>query len=307
MKVATLGGLLVTFLLAGLPIRSALASPIGSPAAEDGDGGRSAVSDWMQQPIAVQWRDLAADVALVELSTRLGQPVWASAAASRQARETRISLLVKHLNGFQAVCLLCRMADLEWVAVDNVIAVTVAKRTPISWRSGARALRSRVLRAHPEWGRARVGNAAADLDLLDVTVESAMSRLSEAYGVDLWAPQRVWASQTLITLRGKGIPRSRALALLAEQVGVRAVEADGAIGLVPKSSGTVRTRPASIEGKGVPTFADGDASGKWITLKERNVSAEGWAEDIEAVRQWHRQTTKTASSSPAGPDTESRR
>jgi len=234
--------------------------------------------------VAVQWEGIAAGEALADLANRLGQPIWRTEAGRRRAGRTRVHLVARHLTGFQAICVLCRLAGLEWTVIDGVVAVTDAESTPAAWRLSSLAIRSRVLRAPPTGVRGQVGKDTADLDLVDVTIATATARLSEAYGLNLWLPDEVRTRQTLISLQGKAMPVGDAIAAVARQLGVRPTEADGVVWLLPdglteRVLGSQPARASSRRG------GDRRLGSSWIRLREGDLAAEGWGRDIRAVRQ----------------------
>ncbi len=236
--------------------------------------------------LAVQWEDLSAAEALADLANRLGQPIWTSDNVRQQASQTRVRLVARHLTGDQALSALCRLAAWDWTWTDGAIAVTVASHTPSGWRMRSAALRSHVVRERPQRARVSAREATADLDLVDATATAAAARLTEAYGLNLWLPEPVRNRQVLITLRGQSMPAADAVAGLARQLGTQPVEADGVVWLLSDDlAGTFGNARPTTAPTGKVVVSAGPKR-RWTTLRAGAVTAEGWSDEIGAVRRW---------------------
>ncbi len=255
---------------------------------------------WLVQRTPVQWEDVPATKALGLLVNQFQRPIWTSDRARQRASQTRVHLVARHLVAFQVLNVLCRMAGLHWTLCDGVVAVTDAARTPRSWQASARALRSRLLAEHPACARTHVGNPTADLDLVDVTASAAIDRVQEAYELSLWAPKPVRTRQVLVTLRGKAMPIAETMTSLSQQLGVRAVAADGLFWLLPAAQAKSLEMPAPTSQATAPLVERADAgSREWTTLKTGRVTAVGWADDIRGVLAWRERHRGGAGDNPA--------
>ncbi len=268
----------VTVLVGWLPVQVAWAQ--GDRRTTDPLG----IEGWASRRVAVRWEGIPASEALADLANRLGQPIWRTETGRQRASQTRVHLVARHLTGFQAICVLCRLAGLRWTVIEGVVAVTDAESAPAAWRLSSLAIRLRALRDPPTGVRVRVGKETADLDLVDATIAAATARLSEAYGLNLWLPDKVRTSQVLISLQGKAVPVADAIAAMARQLRVRPTQADGVVWLLPDQLGQrlFDSQPVRDSARRV---GDGSFESGWVRLREGDLAAEGWARDVRAVRQ----------------------
>jgi len=248
-------------------------------------------------PLVLKWEGITAADAFADLSNRTMQPIWMTDAARQESAQARVHLVARSLNGFQALSVLCRMAGLEWLMVEDVVAVAPAASTPTVWRLGGANLRSRVLGDHPDWNRATPGKPTADVDLVDVTATVAAGQLSETYGLSLVLHGVLRTSQKLITLQGRSVPAREAVSELARQLGAQVREELGVVWLSPPLAhgGAAISQPVRLD-------TEPPRSRVWRSVQAGQVTAEGWADEIDAMRLWAAEHPQTMKGQP-GPGT----
>jgi hypothetical protein len=274
--------------IAGLMI--ALMLPVGESRAQTVVSDLAALARSLARPSSIQWEGVAAASARGDLTNALERPIRLAESASQQYSQIRLHLVGRRLNGFQALGAFCRMTGLDWTPIEGAIVLTKPDRTPAVWRSVGRAWRTRLLREHPEWSRAHVGKPAADLDLVDVTSMAAAARLAGAYDVNVSLSTEVATSQTLVSITGRSMAVGEALSELSRQLDTQVLEQDGIFWI-----GTAERKDHPVEPLEAPREVRQSTSRLWQSVRTDVFTAEGWPEEISAVREW-----MAARGSPAG-------
>jgi hypothetical protein len=236
---------------------------------------------WFARPVSVRWLDISAAEALADLANQIRQPIWTTDGARARSAGCRVRFEAKRLNGYQAMNALCRMSGLSWTIMEDLIAVTLSEATPASWRASSALLQKRQLREHPDWAPAPVGNAKADLDLVDASPGAAADCLAGVFLTNLFVSRDLRSSQGLVTLRGSGLSAAQAIEEIARQLGVKVVQVDGVFWLGAGDS--PRPIPAT---QGRSPDAGPTRSGIWTVVRSGALTAEGGLDDIQAVQKW---------------------
>jgi hypothetical protein len=261
-------------------------------------------NEWLSERVAVHWQGIAAADALADLANRIGKPIWTSDLARQRVRETPLTMTARHLTGLGALNVVCRLVGLNWTLVDGVVAISDVRETPSAWKLVGEAIRSAVDGSRPGWSKPIVEHTTADLDLVDVSIATAVEQIAEAYGLSLWVSDDVRSRQELITLKGEAVPMTVAITTLEERLQVRALESDGVIWLVPADAAGSFQQPANTAPPAErPTTGTHVSQGnEWVRLNNGAVAAEGWEQDVYAAQEWiaHRGTIAGKATAPGG-------
>ncbi len=254
---------------------------VGSASTVEGAAGSWVSGKLWAEPVAVVWDGIPAVDALADLADRLQQPIWMADNIRQQCGKTQVYFSARHLNGFQLMGVLCRIAGLNWAPSEGVVVLTDSSKTPTAWRLSGAACKARILKDHPEWSRVDAARSSADLDLVDVTPSAAVAALGTAYSVPVWLDPRLSESQSLVTVRGQAVPLAKAMEEFAAQLNAQLVQADGVYWV--QAEVRAPRLPSITTRVGRSSASEGRV---WQSLDNGASRAEGWTDEIQPVRDW---------------------